>query len=218
MARLEPDARWFLFKTSRRFLCLTLEVVVMKLFMRGRAASYLSCLLIVSAIAGCGNSSGDAGNNSAAVTRLDACKILGNVGPDKILGEPTDAGMMLVESHTNYASSSQCQFAATGSDRTIGLLIQRVEGNKPPASRQAYLDAVRNANDLGVGDETAQALQAGREIAGLGDLALTYDLFTYNLMVWSGEHQFTVMLNGFGDGAEAESRVIATAKSVIAEL
>lgn len=190
----------------------------MKSNMCGRAAWCLASLLVALAVTGCDSSSGDAGNKSSAATRLDACKILGDIGPEKILEGPTDSGTLLVEAHMENASSSQCQFSATGANRTIGLLIQRAKGKKAPASRQAYFDEIRAADDLGVGEEMVEALQDGREVSGLGDMALTYDLFTFNLMVWSGEHQFTVMLDGFGDGADAEARVISVARSVLAEL
>lgn len=184
----------------------------------GGAASYLCCLLVAASLTGCDRPSGESGDASSAIARLDACEILANAGPEEILGEATGSGMLLVESHTDDASSSQCQFAATASDRTIGLLIQRARGNHAPKSREAYLDAVRNADDMGAGEEMVDVLQAGHEIPGLGDMALTYDLFTFNLMVWSGEYQLTVMLNGFGTGADAESRAVAAAKAVLAEL
>lgn len=190
----------------------------MKSNLCGRAAGYLVALLVASSLAGCGGPADDAGGKSKAAVRLDACRILRDVGPEKILGEPADSGTLLVEVHMDDMSSSQCQFAATGSDRTVSLLIQWAKGKKAPASRQAYFDEIRKADDLGVGAETVESLQSGREIAGLGDMALTYDLFTFNLMVWSGEYSFTVMLHGFGSGDDAEARVLSVAKSVLARL
>lgn len=180
------------------------------------AAAWLNGLLFV----GCGASS-EAPQESAHDTggegRVDACRLLAGADPAAALGGPHDGGRLLWEHHDAGVSVSQCLYTATGGGRDLGLLVKRARQSRPPASREAMIAQTRAEDTMGAGEETAQALEAGRQVPGLGDFAVTYRLISHNLMVWRGEYQLTVMLNGFA-GDEAEPRAVAVAESVLAQL
>ncbi|MDX1498714.1 MAG: hypothetical protein R3176_02380 [Woeseiaceae bacterium] len=125
--------------------------------------------------------------------------------PEELLGEPTDGGLLLWETHSDSVSVSQCQFTGQGSARTIGLLLRWSADGKAPAGREAVIDEVRAGDALGVGAETAAALEAGSLVEGAGDLALAYELLGHNVMLWKGRYQATVTVTGDGGNALATS-------------
>lgn len=175
-------------------------------------------LIVMSLPVACGETGETGSEPSASTSNLDACKILSAANAAEIIGEETDAATLVWERHTDTVSVSQCTITATQSGRNIGLMARRERGSKAPASRAAFIESTRGSDNMGVGAETADALEAGNEIPNLGDLALTYDLISFNLMVWNGDIQFTVMLNDFGNGAEAEAAAVRVAKSVLSQI
>jgi hypothetical protein len=177
------------------------------------AAFLFGCSLV----AACGGSGGDSTTGSASGgNSLNACEVLRAANPAEVLGGDVDQERLIFDQRDGNNSASQCKLTASGTGRAVGLLLRRAKGSKAPASRQEFIDGTREANDMGAGDDTANALEAGRQIPGIGDLALTYDLFSYNLMVWNADQQFTVMLDGFGNGEEAEAAAVRVAKDVLA--
>lgn len=175
------------------------------------------CALAVLALAGCGSSDQDSPPSSAAAARVSACAIAGAADPAAILGEPTDAGTLLYEISNDSASVSQCLFTGPGG-RTLALLVRTDSQSRSPASRQAVIDGARADNTLGVGEDTARALAAGKEIENVGELALFYELLGHNLMLWQGNHQLTITLAGFDDAAEAEAGAVRAARAALAQL
>lgn len=150
-------------------------------------------------------------------SNADACEVLAASNPDSVLGAAHDGGVLLFSHKSGDVSMSQCQYTTSDGSRQLGLALRHARNGAAPGSRQAFIDVTRAEDVMGAGEETAAALEAGKEIAGLGDLAVTYDLITFNLLFWKGSYQATVMLGGFA-GGEAEQHAIAVARAVLDQL
>lgn len=183
-------------------------------FRRLSRAKGLTALAIAAGLCGAGPPAvfaGDAGGD------LDACGMLAASNLETLLGGPHDGGMLLFEQHDGALSFSQCRYAAAEGDRAVGLAIRRDPASAAPDSREAFIALTRSEDVLGTGADTAAALQAGRALPDLGDLALSYELFSFNLLIWEGNHQLTILLEGFAPD-EAEAQAIAIATSLLDQL
>lgn len=147
----------------------------------------------------------------------DACEVLAASNPDAVLGSAHDGGVLLFNHQSGDVTMSQCQYTAGDGSRQLGLALRHAKDGTAPESRQAFIDVTRAEDVMGAGEETAAALAAGNQVAGLGDLALTYDLISFNLLVWQGNYQATVMLDGFA-ADDAERHAIAVARAVLEQL
>lgn len=179
------------------------------------AALCLAALLL----AACGEPDAPAAAPGAGNTgALDACLLLANADPGTVLGEAVDEARKILQTKSDDLVASQCSISATDHpQRSVSLLVRHSAGIKAPASRQAYIAQARSEDAMGAGEDLAQALEAGRQIPGLGDLALTYELYGLDLIVWRGGYELVITLTGFA-GQDAEQRAVTLAKAVLTQL
>lgn len=179
-----------------------------------RQRRHAACLLPIGAVllAACGPAPEEKAAPVGA-PKLDACAMLRAAQPSVAFGQSMDDGQLLWEAHTATTSSSQCLFSSISSDDSVGLLVRWSPDSSAPASRAVFIERSQGDDLLGGAEEVTEALSAGHEVPGLGDLALSYELFGHNVMIWHGNYQSTVMVSTTtGNGESIAERV---ARSVV---
>jgi hypothetical protein len=172
-------------------------------------------------LAGCGGgekndqASRDTGGKTPT---LDACALLTSAGAAAILEEPGTL-KSVVQASEEKRAVSQCVYFSKSSPRSIGLLVRYGALDQNPRTREAFIEKTRGENTMGMGEETAEALRKGTEIPGIGDLAVSYELFGTNLYVlWDDHYQMVITMSGFKDNAGALKNATDIARSVLEHL
>ncbi len=149
-------------------------------------------------------------NSASTSMELNACTLLQSIGLEQIIGEATGDITPIMHMENEGRVVSQCDVGTSSPERSVGLFIKYSPGESVPKTKAAVISSESNADILGLGEETAAAIRNGKDITALGDLAFTYDLIGFNLMVyWNKHYQMVVMPRGLGDKEEDIAREVA---------
>lgn len=165
----------------------------------GRATGLLSILVLV---ASCGAES----NGSAQLSgELHACELAPANEVSRIFGKTVSDASPSMESVNGKTAFSQCSYRFEGGGMGLSVQIRR-SGAKAEHSRQADADASRKQKDsLGIGEDVANAIEAGTDIKGLGDLAYDFDdhgNYQQLVVYWKDYYQLAIISFGGNDGSK----------------
>ena len=173
----------------------------------------IGLLSIVILCASCGSES-----NSAAGpgVELHACEIAPASEVARIFGNPVSDASPSMESVNGKSARSQCSYQFEGAGMGLSVQVRRY-GHKVGTSRQADADASRKQKDsLGIGEDVANAIEAGTDIEGLGDLAYDFDdhgNYQQLVVYWKDYYQLAIISFGGTDTGK-----MATARQELARL
>lgn len=177
---------------------------------------------------GCGSkesnnqSSSDSKETASSVSttqiKLDACEVLKAIDLAAVLGEAVGEAQPQIQMENEESAISQCGYETISGKKSVTLFLRYSTLGKNPETRAEFEE--RSGNFLGMGEEAAAAIKQGKEIAGLGDFAFTYQMFGLNnLMVfWDQHYQMTVMVDGFANDAEAVESAKVVALRILEKL
>lgn len=122
-------------------------------------------------------SCGSGGNDTAvAAGEVHACEILPGAEISRIAGGTLIGSNVDVERNSGATAFSQCTHTLGDPHRRVTVQIRR-SGTPIDTSRQAGADKERSADDgTGYGIQLAEAMEAGTDIPGLGDVAYTFKM------------------------------------------
>lgn len=183
-----------------------------------RHSAHLGLMAVCVLTTACGSSDDETGTNAPAVS-VNSCATLAGANPGELLGEPVSEPTSFFDIDNDDGSASQCAVFAESSGRQVTLFLMYSSRITAPRNRDEFIEGQVSNDVLGMGEETANALRAGREIPGLGDIAFTYDLLGFNLMTFWGEHyQLTLTLAGFENDDAASEIATTLAERVISSI
>jgi hypothetical protein len=164
-----------------------------------------------------------AGGDSAAELsgEIHTCEIAPAGDVSRIFAAEVLDASPSMESANGKTAYSQCTYRFAGGGMGLSLQIRR-SGTKTGSSRQADADALRKRKDsLGIGEDTATAIETGTDIEGLGDVAYEFDdqgNYRQLVVYWNDYYQLAILSFGdTGDARTAEARQ-ALARHVIERL
>ena len=162
-----------------------------------------------------GNTKAASGKSGVKADKIDAVRLLKAAKPAQILGEPADDPESNVDMTSDKKRVSQATAWATSQAKLVGLMIRYASDETMASSRAEWADEQR------LGDQDAvDAVKAGQDISGLGDVAFYYEWFDEQnvVVIWDQHYQMTVLIKGFSDPADGVARAKKTAERVLAQL
>jgi hypothetical protein len=137
-------------------------------------------------LASCGSDSGGA---EYPVSEVHACEIVPGTEISQIAGVAVTESSVDVERSAGGDAFSLCTHTLEGSRKWVAVQI-RTSGAPMSMSRQSDADVVRSADDsTGYSKKFAEAIDAGTEISGLGDVAYAFEISeTLVLVAYQGRH------------------------------
>ena len=173
---------------------------------RRLACGGLASLLAVS----CGSDSSGVGKS---VIELHACDVVPGIEISRIVGGAHIASNVDVERNYGANAFSQCTHTLDGSHKRVTVQVGR-SGKPIETSRQADADKERVSDDgTGYGIKYADAIEAGRDISDLGDLAYTYEIGGTLYVVAYRDKQVEVRV-WMSIGADSKEGVLQIAKEI----
>jgi hypothetical protein len=174
----------------------------------------LVTLLVVSCSAD-GNDATDAGG------ALHACEIAPASDVSQIFGKAITDASPSMESVNGKTAFSQCSYRFDGGGMGLSVQIRRL-GSKGKHSRQGDADASRKQKDsLGIGEDVANAIEAGKDIEGLGDLAYDFDdhgNYQQLVVYWNDYYQLAIISFGGDNASKAFAARKELAQLVVSSL
>ncbi|MDH4314910.1 MAG: hypothetical protein OEW68_08725 [Gammaproteobacteria bacterium] len=174
------------------------------------AVAFLTLLL-----ASCGADSDGAAEPSG---ELHACDIAPASEVSRIFGIPVSDATPSMESASGKNAFSQCSYKFDGGGMGLSVQISR-SGAKQEHSRQADADASRKKKDsLGIGEDVANAIEAGTDIRGLGDIAYDFDdngNYQQLVVYWNDYYQLAIISFGGSDAGNMAAARQALARYIV---
>lgn len=197
---------------------------------RKRPSVVISLLVPLALLCGCAGDKGGTDSPSAGQAgspspgELDAVKLLAGARPAEILGEPVDEPVSNLDMKGGAKAVSQATAWTASQEKNISLQIRYAGDETVTRSRTEFarmqLPANPSDESRAVADEAAAAVEAGRDIAGLGDVAFAYEYagLTNLVVFWDRHYQMMVMVAGIADQADAVERAKTVARRVLDQL
>ncbi len=166
----------------------------------------LAATAVFFVVAACdSNSSGASGLSG----EIHACEIAPASEVSRIFGNAVTDASPSMESANGESAYSQCTYRFEGGGMGLAVQIRR-SGEKIGLSRQADADLARKKKDsLGIGEDVATAIEAGTDIAGLGDVAYEFDdQGNYQQLVvhWNDHYHLAILSFGNADSKVSDAR------------
>ncbi len=152
-----------------------------------------------------------------SASEIHACDVLPGIEISRIVGGSLIRSDVDVERNAGDSAFSQCTHTLDGSHRRVTVQVHR-SSERTETSRQADADKERARDDgTGYGIQYAEAIEAGRAISGLGDLAYAFEFGgTLHVVAYWGK-QFGVRV-WMSVGTDSEEQVLQIAKEIVQEV
>ncbi len=161
----------------------------------------------------------DSGSESATALTGDlrACELLPAEEVARLIGEPVPTSTPFTESTNGAYALSQCKYSSADQRSGLTMLIRRSGVPITPESREADAERQRSEDDgTGAYKALADAIVAGKNVDGLGDLAYAFELSGHHLTAYFKDHyEIRLTLHNGGDAGEALQIAEEAAKFVI---
>lgn len=155
------------------------------------AVSSTLCLCLAGVLVSCGS---DSPGPSATEAELHTCELLPAADVGRLAGDTVASANTDVESSQGKSAVSQCTFTFAGDTPKLSVQIRR-SGIPVGESRQADAARARESDDgTGFGIEQGDAIAAGSDVRGIGDLAYTYQIWESVHLVAYWDTYYTVWL------------------------
>lgn len=180
-----------------------------------RSASIAMAMLFATSCSAGGNDGSGAGG------ALHACEIAPAVEVSRIFGKAVSDASPSMESANGNFAMSQCSYRFDGGGMGLSVQIRRY-GHKVGTSRQADADDSRKQKDsLGIGEDVADAIEAGTDVQGLGNLAYDFDdhgNYQQLVVYWDDFYQLAIISFGGDDAGKAFAARKELAQLIVSSL